>query len=1169
MDMRTKEAGVIGKAGKITLALFVILLLAVLIAGGLFWWRLGQGPMRLSFLDDRVRAAIDARLEGTGLGVRMSGVVLERDRQTGKPALRLQNLRLVDSSGRILAHAPRASLGLKFSEVLRGDARVHSVELIGPRIILRRTARGKLEMGFDAASGKQGKQGKLPRGKGGGEANSPFSAGQLFSNEELLNFLNTQIFNPEGKEGALGTLDVIYISRASISYYDELNDVLWYAPHANLVFRRMGYGHALFVSASISNGGRPWRAQFNATFRRKARNFTLAARVSDVIPAQFARNIFALSRLAHISVPLTGHVEATYSAEGELLKASAELTAGSGKVDFPGYIARPVQIKEGLIRVDYDHARGDFVIAPSTVFMNGGAAEIRGRVSPRRDGNGRIRALGLHLELSRGDIRTPPRKGELMIDHLMLDGEARLDAARLDVKDLQIRAGKSAIRAQGYFAGEKEGVGIYLGGRVSNLTLRLVKKLWPPVLAPGARQWIRDNVRTSLIPRGTFQLGIPAKVMQDAIKRDIPVPDRMADIRFSLTGTSFTYYDGLPPIERAAGQARMSGNHFTLRASKGQTRLPNGHTLRLVSGVLKMSELARKVSPLTIQVDAAGQARDFSELLDMKPLRLLSEAGFGKDQLQGSARVRMSFSMPASRHMKASSITVAAQAEIENVILRDVIKGLDLDGGKLRLVYGKRKLAASGNVRLGGLPARLQWSRDFARGKSSDLIVSATLSDKRRKELGIDLSALLTGPLPVTMTARITDGSIRKATLKADLSRATLRLAAIDWLRPPMKGTRATIEVDLSGKDRILLPRIDVRGKDLRITGKLTLDGKGNLREASFPRFELNAMNRLALGLKRTRGRMEVLAAGDSFDARPFISNFFSTRPAARADKEAAFSGPVVINVNLRKVYAQRGEAFYNVRGRLEAIGSFVTRAALTGVTSTGKPVSLDIVPAASGLRRLRLVSRDAGSVLRASGLYSKVYGGRLDFTALLAPSASGGVKKGLLVIKKFQVRNEQKLDKIASKGGKRRTGPRRGLKFRKLTVPFSTDANFIRIGNALVRGDEIGASANGLFRKADGAMDIGGTIIPAYALNAAIGHVPILGQILTGGKGQGVFGLTFALRGTIHKPKFIINPASAIAPGILRNLFVVGGHNVNPDGTRKRPAAPPRRRSRSNVTGG
>jgi len=1149
------------KAGKILLAVFATLLLAAVMVAGLFWWRLNQGPMRLSFLDDTVERSINARLEGSGMRVRMDGVILELDSQSARPALRLGNIRLINAAGRILVHAPRASLGVRMADLLHGRVRVHKVELIGPRLILRRTPEGRFQAGFAAAGSKQD---KARAGAAGGDAAGGRWNGVLLDNTELLNFLDRQIFNPGKDAQTLASLDVIHISRAAISYYDELNDVLWFAPRANLVFRKVPYGYALFVSANVSNGGRPWHTEFTALFRRKARTFTIAARVFDVIPAEFARNIFALSRLAQISVPLSGHVEASYSARGELLKASAELTAGRGKVDFPGYIARPVRVREGLLRLDYDPARGDFVIAPSTLFLNGGAAEVKGRIGPQRDANGRLRSLGLKLEISRGNIGKPPGKGELMVDHLLLDGVARLDVARLDVNDLQIRAGESRIRIQGHFSGEKEGVGIYLGGRARNLTARLVKKLWPPILAPGARQWIRANVVRSRIPQGTFQIAIPAAVMKAAIRRDIPVPDSMADVRFTLADTDFSYYKPLPPIVGAAGQARLRGNHFSLTAKGGQTRLPDGRVLRLVSGSLDMRDLARKVSPLTIRIRTRGRAGDFLRLLDMRPLRLLSKAKFGKDRVEGAADVRMSFSMPASRHMKASSIKVAGEAQITEAIVHDVIKGFDLEGGKLNLVYAKRKLAASGHARLAGVRARLQWARDFATGKASELALFATLDEAHRKALGIDLSAWLRGPLPLSIKARAGPEGIKAARVSADLSRARLRLAAISWSRPAIKGTRASFTLDLSGGKGIAVRDIRLRGKGLRVTGKLDLDDQGNLREASFAQFELDDLNRMALSLKRSRGRMDIVAAGESFDGRPFITNFFSTRAPGPGGE-----GPLtVVRVNLRKIVALRGEAFYNVRGQVETIGGHVLRASLSGNLPSGLPVSLELTPAAGGLRRLRVLSRDAGGLLRATGLYSKIFGGRLDFTALLAPPARGGVKKGLLIIKKFQVRNEQKLSDIAGGGGKRRAGPRRGLKFRKLTVPFSTDANFIRIGNALVRGDEIGASANGLFRKADGAMDIGGTIIPAYALNAAIGHVPILGQILTGGKGQGVFGLTFALRGTIHRPKFIVNPASAIAPGILRNLFVVGGHNVNPDGTRKRPA-PPKRRSRSNVTGG
>ena len=167
----------------------------------------------------------------------------------------------------------------------------------------------------------------------------------------------------------------------------------------------------------------------------------------------------------------------------------------------------------------------------------------------------------------------------------------------------------------------------------------------------------------------------------------------------------------------------------------------------------------------------------------------------------------------------------------------------------------------------------------------------------------------------------------------------------------------------------------------------------------------------------------------------------------------------------------------------------------------------------------MRVVGRDAGAALRASNLYSKVAGGSLEFSAVLDAGAQSGIQRGLLVIRNFEVRNEVALSNINEQDrAKKPSGPRRrGLAFSRLTLPFSADQRFVRIGDALVQGPEMGASAQGIIRKVDGRMDIGGTIIPAYALNAALSEVPVLGEVLMGGRGQGVFGLNFALQGTIR----------------------------------------------------
>ncbi len=68
--------------------------------------------------------------------------------------------------------------------------------------------------------------------------------------------------------------------------------------------------------------------------------------------------------------------------------------------------------------------------------------------------------------------------------------------------------------------------------------------------------------------------------------------------------------------------------------------------------------------------------------------------------------------------------------------------------------------------------------------------------------------------------------------------------------------------------------------------------------------------------------------------------------------------------------------------------------------------------------------------------------------------------------------------------------------------------------------------------------IHVNGVMVPAYALNSLLGKVPIVGGILTGGSGEGVFALTYRVEGDLDDPQVTINPLSALAPGILRKMF-------------------------------
>jgi hypothetical protein len=47
-----------------------------------------------------------------------------------------------------------------------------------------------------------------------------------------------------------------------------------------------------------------------------------------------------------------------------------------------------------------------------------------------------------------------------------------------------------------------------------------------------------------------------------------------------------------------------------------------------------------------------------------------------------------------------------------------------------------------------------------------------------------------------------------------------------------------------------------------------------------------------------------------------------------------------------------------------------------------------------------------------------------------------------------------------------------------------------------------------------------------------------VLGTLLGGGSNEGIFGITYEVTGPTGNPRPMVNPISAIAPGIMRKFF-------------------------------
>ncbi len=1146
----------VAKAVGLTFAVALLLTMALAVS---VMWRLSQGPVSLAFLKPTVQHTINSSL--AGMRVKIGDVIIERDQDTGRPRIRLRDISVHDLDGNLIARAPRAAVVMNTAALLTGKVVPEELTLIGPRIMARRKLDGALQFGFGIASSDQKTATKV--GKHDRVDTPPNVA--IPSDQPLVNLiglLRKEIAADRDGTSPISSVMAVRITHASISLYDEANNALWFAPKANLVIRRMPYGFVLFADASIASGKEPWRTEVVANYRIADHRFTVSARLFDLVPADISDQVFALSQLAQVRLPLSGHAEVEFTDTGRLTKASAELTVAAGVVGFPGYISDPIVVDEGLLRFDYQPSTGDIVIGNSAIFVGGSQAQLDGRIKPVRDKDGRLKSFDLSLNAhnvaidAQGAVKNP-----FIFDNIKFIGVASVDDARLEVKDLVLRSGNAGMRIRGRFVGEDGGIGVYIAGAMRDVSFDMIKKLWPPVVAPGAREWINDNVITGHIPDGTFQIALPAKVIAAAL-RDKPVLDKLVASKFSLVGVKFRYFKTLSPIAGASGNATMSGNNFHIDAQGGTINLPSGKTIYVPKGSIDITDLAARQSPAQIRVEANGQAGEFLELLDEEPLHLISKQQINADRLTGKVNVLLAVNAPLSRFMKPRQVNISAKAHIDNGSFKKAVEQANVTDMNLDLTVDRKAMQATGTAKIKDIPVKLSYVRNFTGTEQLDL--RASLDADGRNKLGADLSDYIVGTTPVKVRAMIDNGKVISAHIDADLSDAILKLDAINWQRIAAKGTTASLDLDLSDPKAIKITDLAMSGDGMKIAGDIALGADGSFRSANFSTFKLDAANDFKVSLKDKDGLLLVNATGNSFDARPLMANLFTGSSDVGKASEAS-PRPVQVSVNIARVYANRGEAFTNVAGSLQFVGGQVLRAELQGTQSSKSPITLQISPDTQGLRALHIVSRDGGAALRASNLYSKISGGTLDFEALLTAGTDGSIQKGRLIIRNFEVLGEQALTSINTKTlGKQqkptKTGPRsNGYYFTKLTLPFSTDPKYVRIGDALVRGTDLGASAQGVIRKADGALDIGGTIIPAYALNAALGEVPVLGEILVGGKGQGLFGLNYALKGTMHNPQFLINPVSAIAPGFLRNLFGIGGvSGINADGT-VAPPTPPR----------
>ena len=184
----------------------------------------------------------------------------------------------------------------------------------------------------------------------------------------------------------------------------------------------------------------------------------------------------------------------------------------------------------------------------------------------------------------------------------------------------------------------------------------------------------------------------------------------------------------------------------------------------------------------------------------------------------------------------------------------------------------------------------------------------------------------------------------------------------------------------------------------------------------------------------------------------------------------------------------------------------------------------------------LEIYSDITKPLLTEYSFFRGLTGGKLLYSSIIDDSSSTSKLK----IENFKVVNAPgmvKLLTLADLGGLADLAKGEGISFETLEIDFEQTGELIKINEILALGPSISVLMDGY--KDKNTTSLRGTLIPAKTLNKMISRIPLIGDIVIPKEvGEGLFGISFKMKGPKGQIKTSINPIRTITPRFIQKII-------------------------------
>ena len=324
-------------------------------------------------------------------------------------------------------------------------------------------------------------------------------------------------------------------------------------------------------------------------------------------------------------------------------------------------------------------------------------------------------------------------------------------------------------------------------------------------------------------------------------------------------------------------------------------------------------------------------------------------------------------------------------------------------------------------------------------------------------------------------------------------------------------------EISLKEKNNI------VSVKDLTLSGDYKIDDIGNI--------DINYVDEdnFKNNLKITKKNKDYLVSGNSFNIDKIVEKLLNSE---NDNKSEFFNKNLKFIFDIKKINLDKVNYTNDLKGFLSFNKSFISELNLEAKFSNKKNIKLTIRD--NGEEKITtLFSHEAKPLVKRYKFIKGFDEGDLDFYSI----KKNNITNSTLKIDNFKIQEIPVLAKLltlASLQGIADLLTGEGIRFTDFEMKFSNKDKLMTIEEMYAIGPAISILMDGYIEK-NKLISLRGTLVPATTVNRTISSIPLIGSILVGKKvGEGVFGVSFKVKGPPKDLETTVNPIKTLTPRFI-----------------------------------